>query len=1018
MGLFKSKKSSPTTVPEAAQEDGSSIPTNNTDGKQRKKKKFPSLLKKSKTQRNDQVASDGAAAEKANKPVDNEQQQQQQQKQQQQQQRDNHKETLEEDDDIGDIPRSISTPSRDGNNGEGQLLPPLPKDGSSYVGPIQGEEYDQDSIGSPCEAMLKNQRTAAQIKNDARVKKLQGIMVAQQPPTIEYIAHYIAALSPVVSPDPSADLPSRALRCLFSLSEHSIHKQQRIDMVRGAYASVFAEIDGDGGKNKEGSDDNNESSPSLVPALLSFLKRCPRDSSEQYLTLLVLNNLSIPTQNKRLIGLDFGGAKTLGRLLCEDPGCHLLVIIIVNLTFGDDKLNRDFLTMSGTSNERVRDEDSRKEQSFLSCGGDVQLIDSLSYALLLASLTTEQLSTLGPIPLTSPEGTPHTPRKLLSLVFSLLETKLGIRYQRNGNAASFANEEDDLPPLSLGSDDCPFPETARWCLSALKNLTRPGKLSPSHVDAAHNNSEEMGLLTNKDASAVAAYAILDAGILPLLLRILKHKESGTAESNGLSTDRGAYYSWQSNTAQDAALYTLMHMASVPQVRRVMREDYRGCVEVLVSILNYGKVIGERLKNAAISGGGEDGDEELGQTSLQCLKARMTLSYLIFSSEDISSPSKYGSAMTLGDHESQTFVDLLSHCLQGRAKEGSGAYSAATFSLKGVLQVIKCILFEPRNRKLFASSSNGSRLNTLLLKAVARYSVLDKEITEATMDAEAVEHAVVSIYWMTLYGLDESVIGFSSPLGRGAFLPASFGSQYTEAKSVLAKTFTAYAEKDGITPRGQHAANQVLFRVNYLRFDGFVAELDYPVKNLPSKPEFDMDDNLLSAIKIVSGGEMRTEGATPKEYIFERPISRSQKEGMGSKVFYNGEGTSGSNVFSSPLDAAEKIAAEQPGGAIDTVAIANNIAYYADELDVYYGYVWKWEDGKGDLIERIYTAAATEDQLLAPEERDDPTERSEPYSPPRKGLLGRIKLPTAGVDDNEPFSIFGFKCGAPCGNRSC
>mmetsp|Transcript_2329 Transcript_2329/g.5088 ORF Transcript_2329/g.5088 Transcript_2329/m.5088 type:complete len:1009 (-) Transcript_2329:214-3240(-) len=1006
MGLFKSKKSSPTTAPKAAQEDGSSIPTNNTDGKQRKKKKFPSLLKKSKTQRNDKVASDSAAADKANKPVDDEQQQQQQQ-----QQRDNHKETLEEDDDIGDIPRSISTPSRDGNSGED--LPPPTKDGSSYVGPVQGDEYDQDSIGSPCEAMLKSQRTATQIKNDARVRKLQGIMAAQQPPTIEYIAHYIAALSPVVSPDPSADLPSRALRCLFSLSEHSSHKQQRIEMVRGAYTSVLADIDEEEEK-KEGSDDNNESSPSLVPALLSFLKRCPRDSSEQYLTLLVLNNLSIPTQNKRLIGLEFGGAKTLGRLLCEDPGCHLLVIIIVNLTFGDEKLNRDLLTMSGTSSQRVRDEDSRKEQSFLSCGGDVQLIDSLSYALLLASLTTEQLSTLGPIPLTSPEGIPHTPRKLLSLLFSLLERKLGIRYQRNGNTSP-ANEEDDLPPLSLGSDDCPFPETARWCLSALKNLTRPGKLSSSNLEAAENNSEEMGFLTNKDASAVAAHAILDAGIMPLLLRILKHKESETAESNGLGTNRGAYYSWQSNTAQDAALYTLMHMASVPQMRRVLREDYRGCVDVLVSILNYGKVIGERFKNAAISGGGEEGDEELGRTSLQCLKARMTQSYLILSSED-SSPSKYGSATTLGDHETFTFVDLLSHCLQGRAKEGSGAYSAATFSLKGVLHVIKCIMFEPRNRKLFASSSNGSRLNTLLLKAVARYSVLDKEITEATMDAEAVEHAVVSIYWMTLYALDESVIGFSSPLGRGTFLPSSFGSQYIEAKSVLAKIFTAYVKKDGITPRSQHAANQVLFRVNYLRFDGSVADLAYPGKNLPSESDFDMDGNLISAIKFVSVEDMRTVCASPKEYIFERPISRSQKEGMGSKVFCSDEGTSGSNQFSSPLDAAENIAAEQPGVAIDTVAIANNIAYYADGLDVYYGYVWKWEDGKGDLIERIYTAAATEDQMLAPGERDDPTERSEPYSPPRKGLLGRIKLPTAGVDDNEPFSIFGFKCGAPCGNR--
>mmetsp|Transcript_41622 Transcript_41622/g.88689 ORF Transcript_41622/g.88689 Transcript_41622/m.88689 type:complete len:1018 (+) Transcript_41622:150-3203(+) len=1015
MGLFKSKKSSPSAVPKGGQEDGSSIPTNNvgTKGKQRKKKKF-SLLKKNKPQQQ-------VAADKTIEPAEEEQQQQ----------RDNHKETLEEDDDIGDIPRSISTPSRDG----GELLPPLPKDGQNRDGDHgdegKGEEEDdQDSIGSPCEAMLKKQQTADDAKNHERASKLQTI-TAEQPPSMDNLLHYIAALSPSVSPDPSADLPSRALRCLFSLSEHSSHKQQRIDMVRGDYGPPPDDVDG---AVEEGEANGGDGSLSLVPALLSFLKRCPRDSSEQYLTLLVINNLSIPTQNKRLIGLEFGGAKTLGRLLCEDPGCHLLVIIIVNLTFGDDKLNRDLLTMSGTSSQRVRSEDSRRQQSFVSCGGDVQLVDSLSYALLLASLTTTQLSTLGPIPLASPEGTPHTPRKLLSLLFSLLESKLGIRYRRNGNAASPANEEEDAPSLSLGGDDCPFPETARWCLSALKNLTRPGKLSPSSVGVANdkagtvataennndeelNLSEEIGLLANRDASAVAAHAILDAGILPLLLRILKHKVNGAAESIEDTMGGVSFYSWQSNTAQDAALYTLMHMASVPQIRRTLREDFGGCVEALVSILNYGKVISEKLENAAISGGGNEEDEEMGRTSLQCLKARITLSYLVLGSGDNANSSKYGSAMILGDHEIHAFVDLLSHCVQGRAKEGSGAYSAATFSLKGVLHAINCILSEPRNRELFASSNlNESRMNTLLLKAVAQYSLLDEEITEATLDAEAVEHAVVSMYWMTLYGLDETVTGFPSPLGRGTFLPAFFGDGKAEAKSFVVKVFAAYLGKDEITSIGRHAANQILFRINYLLLDGWLNDLAYPGKNLPSKSDFDMDEKLLAAIKVVSGEEMRIEGAKPKEYIFDRAISRNEKDGPGSKTFSSGEGAP-SKTFASPLIAAEELVVEQPTLPIDTIAVANNIAYYADGLDIYYGYIWKWEDGRGDSIERVYSAAATEDQMLTPEEMTDSTGRSEPYSPPRKGFLGRIKLPAPAKDDNEPFSIFGFRCGAHmCGSR--
>ena len=201
----------------------------------------------------------------------------------------------------------------------------------------------------------------------------------------------------------------------------------------------------------------------------------------------------------------------------------------------------------------------------------------------LASLTEEQLATLGPISLNSPEGAAYTPHKLLSILFSSLESKLGIEYQNT----------------SLYGNDCPFIETAKWCLSALKNLTRPGSKS-------------------NDASEAASQAILDAGILPLLLRILKHKEDISATS---ADSAGKFlYNWQSNSAQDAALYTLMHMSCVPQVRRALREDYDGCVEeVLVSILNYGESINSKLLKPEL---------ELGQISLQCLKAvRCSLLYM-------------------------------------------------------------------------------------------------------------------------------------------------------------------------------------------------------------------------------------------------------------------------------------------------------------------------------------------------------------------------------------------------------
>lgn len=272
-------------------------------------------------------------------------------------------------------------------------------------------------------------------------------------------------------------------------------------------------------------------------------------------------------------------------------------------------------------------------------------------------------------------------------------------------------------------------------------------------------------------------------------------------------------------------------------------------------------------------------------------------------------------------------------------------------------------------------------------------------------------------------MDEAAIEFVNPLLGGlnnqGFLPVAFGG--IDAKGILAKVLVAYLNSDGITRRGQHAANQILFRVNYLRFEGSAADMIYPEKPFPCQSDFDLNDQLVSAIQSVSVKEWHNKkGDKPKEYIFDRSIARHEKkDGPGSKVFSFGQEamTPSMKSFPSALEAAEEFALQQPmgGDPTDDIAMANNIAYYADGLDVYCGFVWKWEDGNGDTIERIYSAEETVDQMIAEEVVNDSTERSEPYSPPRKGLLGRLKLPTVPMDDNEPFSIFGLRCGAPmCG----
>jgi hypothetical protein len=87
---------------------------------------------------------------------------------------------------------------------------------------------------------------------------------------IEPTLNHVPQLIQDVRMNESGDKPARALRQLFALSEHP--SDNRTEMVES----------------------------DLVPTLLTFLQSSERGSSEQYLTLLVLNNISIPAQNKRV----------------------------------------------------------------------------------------------------------------------------------------------------------------------------------------------------------------------------------------------------------------------------------------------------------------------------------------------------------------------------------------------------------------------------------------------------------------------------------------------------------------------------------------------------------------------------------------------------------------------------------------------------------------------------------------------------------------------------------------------
>lgn len=725
----------------------------------------------------------------------------------------------------------------------------------------------------------------------------------------------------------------------------------------------------------------------------------------------------------------------------------------------------------------------------------------------LSSITTDQLSTLGSIPLNSPNGTPHTPHELLSILRSTLATTFPNVIHNN-------NDRDHIsPPLLLSeNENCPFPETARWCLCALKNLTRPGKWSSSSGNgdgSSSNGSSSISLNNNEDVlpgDAIAARAIIDAGLVPILLRVIrvakkKKRKAGTTTTGSLdaSEDGSDPYvgllpdeicneghvvspnmvnmpTWNSNSAQDAALYTLMHMVSMPSVcGDLLRKSGSvgggsRVIDELKNIVDCGVGVGDRLLDV-VTGDGlvadvdrEDGamaveGSELGWLALQCMKARMSLSYLL-NTGTLSETYNDSSYILIAEHEAHSLVELLSHCLESRSKEGPGGYSGATFTLRGVLHSIRCLLaMDAENRSKFASI-NGARLNALLLKVVARYALLsdegDNNSGNDAIDNEAVDDAVVSLYYMSQIGFHESVC--MSSHGQSTFLPSTFvkrskksGSRSSvttnyDAKGIIVKVLTLYIGKVSASSSnvGRHAAIQLMLRASLLRFEGEVTYLPYLGKRYPSRMDFNFDDELLTAAESLQI-EKQTEGVIPKPVIFgQRQIARYERYGSIEPKLY-----------ANPIIAAEDIVLNtisHSKAAVDDIAIANDIADSAEGLlpgGEAHGFIWQWYDGVKVVVDDVQSqisrrtnggysqisrrtknslqltasTASTSRELSATssEKKSTTTMESKDISsspaPKQRGILGKLGNMVS-VHDDEPISIFGFRCATPrCGRNT-
>jgi len=754
-------------------------------------------------------------------------------------------------------------------------------------------------------------------------------------PTLAMVTELIQDLA--TAEQTSGDRPASALRSLFALSEHSSDGQNRVQMVR---------IDG----------------AKLVPVLLAFLQRCARGSSEQYLALLVLNNVSIPSENKRLIALDCDAARVFSNLLCEDPSCHLMAIILVNLTFADAELRRELVA----PNKNIR------------------IVESLAYALRVSSLTHEEYESRQP-QLVDNGDTKSAGALLSGLMDEDRRLRLALSDLDHNSSNNVRGKGLLLDPARLQ-----YPETARWCLSAIKNLTRPGKESP------------------------AASVLIETGIVPLIMKIVtvgehtdiqsqwpaiesienqsSHATSGDSllapgAGAGASPDDGTRdafnnspTNWDSNSMQDAALFVAMNLSASDVSREYVREI--NAVHLLTLIAEYRQHSPTQLTF-----------DDSKQLDFQSLKARMALAYLVGSEGHFGQPrtkigstafpSPIDSVIILSENEIFLMLELLSNTLSQRAKEGPGGYSAATFNVKWVLFAIRCLLTHTLNQMKFINAG-GARLNALLLKALALHSLKNS----SSIDADAAECAAFSLYLQSSHGFTTK------------FLPAAYGNNENVAGkgSLIAKVLSAYIRMETTTPPGRHAAEQLLLRLRCLHMSGSLSDLVATGANIQPAEEYGFDQDLMKAAETIL--VEKRNGARPIGDIFDRPIlrSRAPKKGMNFAPWDN---RSSIRIYPSALLAVQHLSFGSTKvrhmDAIDDIAIANNIANSANgQKTESYNYWWSWQDSADEIQKNL--------------EHERSLESSSIFS----ANMGITR--NSGIRDN-PMALFGFDCGSLCATNT-
>jgi hypothetical protein len=251
-----------------------------------------------------------------------------------------------------------------------------------------------------------------------------------------------------------------------------------------------------------------------------------------------------------------------------------MAIILVNLTFAEADLRKELV----------------------SAQSGIGLIESLSFALRVASLTPEEFEARQPIIEESLQAD-TSPAHRLAILMAEDQRLRPVKRNVSFSQGQLKNVETIDPSRQLHS------ETARWCLSALKNLTRPCK------------------------DATAAHILIKSGIFSVILRYIAvsggcdSSESRTSGDQSSSSESPTAAdplddftndpsSWESNSMQDTALFIVLNLSACSSSRDYVHED--DAVNILSAITEFQSLKLDKCDDLPM--------DHKCQQELQCLKA--------------------------------------------------------------------------------------------------------------------------------------------------------------------------------------------------------------------------------------------------------------------------------------------------------------------------------------------------------------------------------------------------------------